>query len=75
MPRPWKRLLAPGVPAELGAAIALAGGPTALARVLQVSPVSVHRWMTGSRPLAGPALFAVRAIVAHPEDLDERKDG
>jgi len=69
------RALAPGVPVELAAAIAIAGGPSALARALNVTPVTVSRWISGARPLVGTALFAIRAIVAHPEDLNERKDG
>lgn len=68
MPPRSKMVLAPGVAPELGAALALAGGPAGLARILLVSRQTVHRYMTGARPLDGVALFAVRAFVAHPSD-------
>ena len=64
-----KRILSAGVPAELGAALALAGGPTALARILLVSRQTVHRWMTGDRKLEGAALFGVRAFVRRSSDF------
>lgn len=75
MARRQTRPLAPGVPVDLAAAIQAAGSQAALARALNVTPVTVSRWISGARPLVGTALFAIRAIVAHPEDLNERKDG
>jgi hypothetical protein len=68
MPRQSPTAVAPGVPRELADALFVAGGPLALARILQVSRNTVQRWKCGARPLDGAALFAVRAYVRHWKD-------
>jgi DNA-binding transcriptional regulator YdaS (Cro superfamily) len=49
---------------ELETAVSLCGGPTALARRLAISPLSIHRYRTGVRAVDAQQTDAIRAIVA-----------
>jgi transposase-like protein len=49
--------------------IRVQGNGVAAAATLGVHATSLYRWRSGEYMLHGPALVAIRAVLAHPEDF------